>query len=695
MYRIINQSEIDAAKRAGKIGVNVPLPKYQSRRGSNKVESRHRLINSLNVGRSNMGPDVAGPMLSEYDFQSNLRAGIKYNGETDTGIVRHERLQHLHLLCLKNGWADVTQNMGYRPMDPNYTTEERFYFDVMAAPGVSIHGLLAAAGTASLSVASAFLPSSRASTRGGRAAAGGHGGADSDDDDGDGGGAEEGDEADFLLREFYAPIGEDEGIGDAGDASMSPAPQHTPGAGPSSAPSVPTGGLGPASASPAAGGPNTGVIPASSFDPALRIPMQTSSMPPLPLAAPPSNIAAAAAARARVTSRAPGAPFDGATPASVGALGVHGHLSGSVRNLSSSRPPVLASGVLPTRSSPAQLVAAAAKAPHASGTGAWHPSRHLLWSQQCRPVQTTAEKTLFLELVPRFRGDWMGMAEAWNKIALERLASDDSLRPDVASQIYLKATNHLKEYHDAIMNQEALRMALTPQPHKPAAGAEPTAGGGPCAAAAAASLSSGAGAAGRSSSAAATGLSGGAGAAGQPASPLLAGNLSGGGAAAVGFFGNAAAFARSERKRKMQRPPSAASAFASTSASLQRPQIDPAEAGGGPPSALPTSSKRRGGVAKKKYCALCNWPVSGANAAGFYHGKPPVKGAAGASVDPPFCKLLMASQLTVRLPCAKCLGTACTLHEGLGVCCSRLPGEMEGMDFTFERIKEWSGWVPE
>ena len=113
-------------------------------------------------------------------------------------------------------------------MDPNYTTEERFYFDVMAAPGVSIHGLLAAAGTASLSVASAFLPSSRASTRGGRAAAGGHGGADSDDDDGDGGGAEEGDEADFLLRGWaLLPRGIGAAAGARGPLSPLPTPSLT------------------------------------------------------------------------------------------------------------------------------------------------------------------------------------------------------------------------------------------------------------------------------------------------------------------------------------------------------------------------------------------------------------------------------------------------------------------------------------
>ena len=93
---------------------------------------------------------------------------------------------------------------------------------------------------------------------------------------------------------------------------------------------------------------------------------------------------------------------------------------------------------------------------------------------------------------------------------------------------------------------------------------------------------------------------------------------------------------------------------------------------------------------------MCNWAISGANAAGFYHGNGKTEGAEGAgSTDRPYCRMVMASKRTFRLPCAKCLGQMCTIHDGVGLCCSRRPSEMEDLGYTFERIREWADFEPE
>ena len=798
MYRCTNQGAIDAAKRAGKTGVAVPLPTYQSCRGSNKVESRHKLTNRLLSNRCNMNPDLAGLILSEFDFRRNLAAGIKYGGDQDTGIIRLERLEGLSQLCKEQKWPDVTAEMGYRPLGRDYATAEAFYFDHISAPGPSTTTITSAAisGTASR-----FLPASSSvvvpPTRDDEY--------DSDDDDGPGG-----DEAEILLRERYDII--ERGADDDDDVGNAPpVPQLSPGAGPSAA-------LGPAA---------TAAPPIAAGSAGAPLPSPPPLSPP-PVAPRPVVPAASAAVRASLALRKQNAPFTGDVPASMAAMaslsagGPAGRglspapsLPGSMSSLSTTRQAVLSSGVGPPTLTPAQMVAAAARGAAAlpSGTRAWHPSRRLLWSQMSRPVQTPAEITLFLDLVTRFHSDWVAFAKEWNAEYLKRLASDASLNPDVKSQVYLKTPAHLKDYHDAIMRQEALRMALTPRPRKSAAGPESTAAGsgggpgpsaaagsgltggadaahpsavsaGPSAAAMGSGLPGGASAAGPSSVAAGSGLPAGAASAGfggaawgpgqsasqlypfappsvlrgaPPAAGLLsatgpssdvAGSGHSGGAGAAGpslsaaasagwgHFGGvgqstsqlhafapstvlggapppagfpnaavaaaaaAAAAARSERKRKMAGGasaasmllPAAASAFAS--APLQPAQISPAEASRGAPSA--SQGARRGGVGKIKYCKMCNWAISGANAAGFFHGNGKSEGAEGASSNHrPYCRMVMASGRLFRLPCAKCLGEVCTLHEGVGLCCSRRPSEMEALGYTFERIREWAGFVPE
>ena len=213
MYRITNQGAIDAAIRAGKTGVAVPLPTYQSCRGSNKVESRHKLTNRLLSNRNIMRPDLAGLILSEFDYRRNLAAGIKYGGDQDTGIIRLERLEGLSQLCLEQKWPDVTAEMGYRPMGRDYTTSEVFYFDHLSAPGVSTASLVSAATSGT---ASRFLPASSSAAVPVPSAHDDE--YDSDDEDGPGG-----DEADILFRERYDSIERGDDDDDISLASAPPA----------------------------------------------------------------------------------------------------------------------------------------------------------------------------------------------------------------------------------------------------------------------------------------------------------------------------------------------------------------------------------------------------------------------------------------------------------------------------------------
>jgi len=705
IYGILNQKKIDVAIAAGRPSAVVPLPLYQCFRGSNKVEARHRVTNALLIGRGNIRAEIAGAILSELDFRSNVRAGIKYTGEIDTGIIRLERLQYLSNLFLRRSWPDVTLEMGYKPMDPNYSTKEVFYFDLLCAPAASEQQLRAAA--ASSGTASKILPSSSStvsplpthgSMQGGRASTAGEAESDSDDEPEDDFVAE-GDAADFLLREVYSSLDQG-GEGDGGDAAT---PRLTPGAAvPSSAAAaaaVPSlSGLGRAGTALAETGAGASLdlhpllMPSALARGGFSLPPESPTAP----AAPGPSAAPAKAATASGSKSAPAAPFSGAVPASASAMAWKPTQAGSVSTLSTVRPGVLSSGVHPLASTPRQLVAASASAPAASGTGIWHPTRHLLWSQQCRPVQTDAEKSLFLELLPRFSGDWGGMAVAWNKIALERLASDASLNPDVASQVYIKASAHLKEYHDEIMKQEQLRMALTPRRslHNSTAGAGK--------AASVSGHGSGPGAAGLP---AFSGPGPGAAAGGGPPSAAQGGEnevllvpriqpsadhprAASFGQASAAEAAAAARSARMAQQRQKRGLEGGAAAVSVGCASAAVPVMHGAQAAG---DARPI---KRGGVGRAKFCALCNWPVKDAGVAGFHHGKSDSAATQAAGAPPSFCKMVTAPDKEFRLPCAKCLGALCRLHEGEGKCCAREPGELESMGITFERIQQWGGWSP-
>eukprot|EP00798_Chlamydomonas_sp_ICE-L_P015790 gene15790-21913_t len=76
MYVTVNQRAIDAAEEAGTVA---PLPIYKTWRSSCQLESSHRLSNMLLKG-SCKGAQLSGILISQHDFQNNVKAGIVNRG---------------------------------------------------------------------------------------------------------------------------------------------------------------------------------------------------------------------------------------------------------------------------------------------------------------------------------------------------------------------------------------------------------------------------------------------------------------------------------------------------------------------------------------------------------------------------------------------------------------------------------------
>eukprot|EP00798_Chlamydomonas_sp_ICE-L_P002469 gene2469-17164_t len=81
------------------------------------------------------GAQLSGILISQHDFQNNVKAGIVNRGDVDYGTYCHERLQHLKDIFLHHGWDDPYPQLPNIRKDA--VTSERFHVE---SPG-SVPGL--------------------------------------------------------------------------------------------------------------------------------------------------------------------------------------------------------------------------------------------------------------------------------------------------------------------------------------------------------------------------------------------------------------------------------------------------------------------------------------------------------------------------------------------------------------------------
>lgn len=135
MYECINEAKVAAAPRERPI-----LRIYRTIRGTNKCESLHRLSNGLLTCK--VSPPLAKALMDQFDFEVNIKAGIKNMGWTDFGTFNYAKLQFIHDLFLDHGWPSPLPGFELNSIPKDYKTDEKFtthYLGII--PGVTAEDL--------------------------------------------------------------------------------------------------------------------------------------------------------------------------------------------------------------------------------------------------------------------------------------------------------------------------------------------------------------------------------------------------------------------------------------------------------------------------------------------------------------------------------------------------------------------------